>query len=118
MRFPRLLAICFFGPLVSVALEASLLAIPQDAPGSTTVYVTKTGIRYHQTGCRFLGGSSIPIATWTRSGCAIGRAPRCRRNWIASRPRLRTGWPRIPICRPSGSWQRFKPRGMTAAIRN
>lgn len=35
---------------------------PADAPKTVTVYITKTGSKYHRTGCRHLSKSMIPVS--------------------------------------------------------
>lgn len=44
--------------LVLLVVALSLLA----APATTTVYITKTGEKYHADGCRYLSRSKIAIA--------------------------------------------------------
>jgi len=41
--------------------------------GSTTVYITETGSKYHLAGCRYLSKSKIPISL--REACAKGYTP-------------------------------------------
>jgi len=47
-------------PSVSFA-AVQTLAAKQD-PQTITVYVTRTGAKYHRDGCRYLSRSKIPIA--------------------------------------------------------
>ena len=63
MRFPRLLAIAALASLTCLAFGTSLLALPQDAPGSTTVYVTRTGAKYHRGGLQFTVQERHPDAS-------------------------------------------------------
>ena len=53
--------------------------IVDDAPVAITVYVTKTGGKYHRAGCRYLSRSSIPIdltaASRRYSPCSACRPP-------------------------------------------
>jgi hypothetical protein len=42
-------------------MVASVSVARQDASGSTTVYVTKSGTKYHQAGCSSLSKSAIPM---------------------------------------------------------
>ena len=47
---------------LGLLLLAAAVAAAQDADnGDTTVYVTKTGAKYHTAGCRYLRTSSIPV---------------------------------------------------------
>lgn len=36
--------------------------VPKQTPQSVTVYITKTGAKYHRDGCRYLSKSKIPIS--------------------------------------------------------
>jgi hypothetical protein len=53
--------------LFTAFLCSVALPIPQSAPAaqsdtkSQTVYITRTGKRYHRAGCRYLAHSSIPV---------------------------------------------------------
>lgn len=63
MRYLRLLrpGLMFFLMVLSTILAArSSEATPQDSD-ELTVYVTKTGTKYHRMGCRHLKRSAIPI---------------------------------------------------------
>lgn len=54
-------------------------ASPQSAAATETVYVTKTGGKYHRAGCRFLSTSAIPMAlkdaTNRYSPCSVCKPP-------------------------------------------
>jgi hypothetical protein len=57
-----------------LALALSLAAVPSLAPAQTlaaqqqtqtkeqTVYITKTGKKYHRDGCRYLSKSKVPVS--------------------------------------------------------
>jgi hypothetical protein len=45
-----------------VLLSALASSAPQDVSGDTTVYVTKTGTKYHRATCSSLSKSKIPMA--------------------------------------------------------
>jgi hypothetical protein len=53
-------------------------ASPSDA-ASITVYVTKSGTKYHRAGCRYLRNSSIPMtledAAKAHSPCSVCKPP-------------------------------------------
>jgi hypothetical protein len=52
-----------------VALQpAATRDLPKQTPATKTVYVTKTGEKYHIAGCRSLVKSSIPMAHSTTRG--------------------------------------------------
>ena len=65
MKRLRLLLL-FFAPLFFFA-PALTIAQPPEAPSqveepkSQTVYVTRTGRKYHREGCRYLAQSKIPM---------------------------------------------------------
>ena len=61
MGLPRLLAISLLLASVCLTLGGGFVLAHQDAPGSTTVYITKTGTKYHQAGCSSLSRSAIPM---------------------------------------------------------
>jgi micrococcal nuclease len=60
-------------------VKAASPAAPSFADGSVIVFVTKTGDRYHQTGCRHLARSHIPMqlaaAVKRYTPCAVCRPP-------------------------------------------
>lgn len=45
----------------SVCFPDQVLGTPKKEKGSVTVYVTRTGTKYHRDGCRYLSRSKIPI---------------------------------------------------------
>jgi hypothetical protein len=53
-----LVALCAGG--TGVLAQAPVPA-PQTQPKEQTVYITKTGKKYHRDGCRYLRSSRIPI---------------------------------------------------------
>jgi hypothetical protein len=62
----RLLAsfILFLGLLCPLALPvaAQQSTAAQQDPQTQTVYITRTGKKYHRDGCRYLAASKIPIS--------------------------------------------------------
>jgi len=79
-------------PTANPEKAASPASAPPAADGAETVYVTRTGTKYHRAGCRFLAKSTIPIALKT----AAGRYGPCS---VCAPPRIQTGdaAPGIPI---------------------
>ena len=49
-------------PAPGVVREVQSKRVDADVPIGETVYVTRTGTKYHRAGCRHLGRSSIPMA--------------------------------------------------------
>jgi hypothetical protein len=47
-------------PLVDISARSPGVAARQD-PATITVYVTRTGEKYHRDGCRYLSRSRIPM---------------------------------------------------------
>lgn len=45
-----------------VAAQATQANQPKQDPETITVYVTRTGMKYHRDGCRFLAKSKIPMS--------------------------------------------------------
>ncbi|HEY8535915.1 MAG TPA: hypothetical protein VIL25_05680, partial [Vicinamibacterales bacterium] len=64
------------------ALAAEAPAIAPADDGETTVYVTRTGKKYHRDGCRSLARSRIPMklseAARRYGPCAVCRPPTLR----------------------------------------
>jgi hypothetical protein len=86
MRFPRFLAASLLTSALCCILLASVSAARQEAPSSTTVYVTKSGTKYHQAGCSSLSRSSIPMRL-DEAARRYGPCSRCRPPiWQASSP--------------------------------
>lgn len=86
MRFPRLLANCLILASGWLVLGASITPAQQDALGSTTVYVTRTGTKYHQAGCSSLSRSAIPMRL-DEAAARYGPCSRCRPPvWQPSAP--------------------------------
>ena len=56
-----LLVIGVAGPSVSAFHAAAAWASAQD-PAAITVYVTRTGAKYHRATCRYLATSKIPMS--------------------------------------------------------
>jgi len=54
-----LLATPIFAP--STSLVAQQLPKSAEHPKTQTVYITRTGKRYHRGGCRYLASSKIPM---------------------------------------------------------
>jgi micrococcal nuclease len=48
------------------------------ASGSDTVYVTKSGSRFHRSGCRFLSRSAVPMARVTAAGRGFSPCQVCK----------------------------------------
>ena len=68
-------------PLVHIAEHAglTLAADAQQDPAATTVYVTRTGQKYHRDGCRYLSSSMIPMslkeAALRYTACSVCKPP-------------------------------------------
>lgn len=92
MRFRRLLAISLLLTSVCLVLGAGLVVAHQDAPDSTTVYVTKSGTKYHKAGCSSLSRSAIPMRL-DEAATRYGPCSRCR----------------PPVWQPSASAKRLPP---------
>lgn len=58
--FLIILAFVFYGS-GDRSLAQSQTNNAQSQPQSITVHITKTGKKYHRTGCRYLSNSDIPI---------------------------------------------------------
>ena len=75
-RFAVFLALllAIFSP-IPISAESSRPQIYAAQQQSQTVYITRTGKKYHRAGCRYLSHSSIPISL--KEAQANGYAP-CR----------------------------------------
>lgn len=65
MRRLLTLALAFglsLGAFQALAAPAPPIAAPTAEPKTVTVYVTKSGKKYHEAGCRYLAKSCIPMA--------------------------------------------------------
>jgi biopolymer transport protein ExbD len=51
-------ALLFVAPVQSIVAQQASVQVAQD-PQATTVYITKTGKKYHKDGCRYLSQSKI-----------------------------------------------------------
>jgi biopolymer transport protein ExbD len=51
-------ALLFVAPIQHVVAQQRTVQLAED-PQSTTVYITKTGKKYHKDGCRYLSQSKI-----------------------------------------------------------
>lgn len=49
----------FFAPALTIAQAPAPMQVEE--PKSQTVYVTRTGKKYHREGCRYLAQSKIPM---------------------------------------------------------
>ncbi len=49
-------------PTTEAPIVAQTQAVTSDTQSSKTVYITNTGNKYHDEGCRTLKGSKIPIS--------------------------------------------------------
>jgi hypothetical protein len=56
--FVLLAALAFVAPVRHIVAQQPTVQLAQD-PQSTTVYITKTGKKYHKDGCRYLSQSKI-----------------------------------------------------------
>jgi biopolymer transport protein ExbD len=56
--FALFAALLFMGPAQPIVAQQPTVQVAQD-PQSTTVYITKTGKKYHKDGCRYLSQSKI-----------------------------------------------------------
>lgn len=79
----------------------------QADPGETTVYITRTGTKYHRAGCRSLAKSSIPISL--KDAVAKGYDP-CS---LCNPPRLVPGTHSSTAAPPSLSAPAAKPSSAT-----
>jgi competence protein ComEC len=77
-----LLVVVLIGTLTSVALpQAKQAPVPpvQEQTKEVTVYVTRTGAKYHAGSCRYLSRSKIPIslkeAKKSYTPCSVCRPP-------------------------------------------
>jgi hypothetical protein len=87
----RLLLVVALGLVVIVPQHATDLSrhltatlVAQEDPAKITVYITRTGEKYHRDGCRYLSRSRI--ATTLKDAVANGYGP-CS---VCKPPRLRT----------------------------
>jgi hypothetical protein len=68
--------------LRTVAASFLLLSVAAAASPDTTVYVTRTGSKYHKGGCRYLSKSKIPMALKDAKKaydpCSVCRPPTSR----------------------------------------
>ncbi len=68
-----------FGDVTGVAAVSPSMGEPQNASGTETVYVTRTGTKYHRAGCRSLSRSQIPMSLKEAAGrygpCSLCRPP-------------------------------------------
>lgn len=73
-RFVVFLAflLTIFSP-VSILAESSRPQLQVTQQQSQTVYITRTGKKYHRAGCRYLSHSSIPVSL--KEAQANGYAP-------------------------------------------
>jgi hypothetical protein len=83
-------------PAVATATlgHASLHAFAAQASATETVYVTRTGEKYHRQSCRYLANSSIPMAL----GEASRRYGACK---VCKPPVLGTGSTPTPLVEPT-----------------
>ena len=51
-------ALLYVAPMQHIVAQQTTVQLAQD-PQSTTVYITKTGKKYHKDGCRYLSQSKI-----------------------------------------------------------
>jgi hypothetical protein len=68
-------------PAQQPAPQASLSGQPRQDPQSQTVYITRTGKKYHRAGCGYLRRSSIPVKLKDAKAngytpCAVCNPPR------------------------------------------
>jgi micrococcal nuclease len=79
--------------------EAPGIITPSTDTGEdVTVYVTRTGAKYHRAGCRYLARSMIPIAL-SEAALSYGRCSVCQPPTLSS----------PPAGSPSRSYQRSQP---------
>jgi hypothetical protein len=77
MRFPRCLALILLLTSSCQVLGTGHALARQEASGSATVYVTRTGSKYHQAGCSSLSRSAIPMRL-DEAAARYGPCSRCR----------------------------------------
>jgi hypothetical protein len=74
-----LLAVLCFGTFQALATAGSPAPAPMAEPASTTVYVTKTGAKYHRGTCQYLRKSKIAItlseAKKSYTACSVCNPP-------------------------------------------
>lgn len=64
-------------PLLVIIITLLLYFSAQAAPGYTTVYITKTGEKYHDKGCQYLSKSCIEISLADAVDRGYGRCSKC-----------------------------------------
>ena len=66
----------------SVSLTAVQTSAAKPDPQTITVYVTRTGAKYHRDGCRYLSRSKIPMAlndaVKRYTPCSVCKPPRLK----------------------------------------
>lgn len=72
-----------------VAAVSALSGEPQTAPGTETVYATRTGAKYHRAGCRHLARSQI-LMSLKEAAARYGPCSVCRPPILAATPALET----------------------------
>jgi hypothetical protein len=81
------LVVGLFGGALAVEIPGvlpprSVAAAEQQDPQTVTVYVTRTGAKYHRDGCRYLSHSKIPMSLTEASKrfapCKVCRPPMVR----------------------------------------
>lgn len=74
-----------FGYVAGVAAVSPSTREPQSASGTETVYVTRTGAKYHRAGCRSLARSQIPMSL-KEAAARYGPCSLCRPPVLAATP--------------------------------
>lgn len=68
---------------VPVATQQVTAPTSEDGNGAVTVYITRTGTKYHRAGCRYLARSAIPIAL-SEAATAYGACSVCDAPTLSS----------------------------------
>jgi hypothetical protein len=71
---------CLLVFLVACSAPAAKEPPSPSGPGQVTVYITRTGEKYHRAGCRYLSKSMIPMALETAKArgytpCSVCKPP-------------------------------------------
>lgn len=70
--------VCLLALLASCSEPAAKEPPSPSGPGQVTVYITRTGEKYHRAGCRYLSKSMIPMALQTAKARGYTRCSVCK----------------------------------------
>lgn len=98
-------------PFLVIIFTLMLSVFAHAAPGYTTVYITKTGEKYHDKGCQYLSKSCIEISLADAVDRGYGRCSKC------SPPRLdENKTTTVTTITPSNSRKMFTQEELDAAV--